>query len=170
MGDRLHAALGGRHVTLIRIDSTQYSAIDSICYHAGGPLGAGNIEDIVVEGNEKISCVRCPWHHYLISLKDGEKWYNALERNDEGKLVPVGWRSSRESLQRVHQTELRDDGIYVRIDARDEIRSDKYAFRDDCAAGLGRGGRRISPAPGADGSIRSGSNNGRVPSGQIFRR
>ena len=59
-------------MTLIRLKGKVH-AFDSICYHAGGPLGAGDIEDIDV-GGSRVSCVRCPWHHYLLSLVDGQKW------------------------------------------------------------------------------------------------
>ena len=38
-------------------------AIDSICYHAGGPLAVGDIED--VNGHP---CVLCPWHHYKVRV------------------------------------------------------------------------------------------------------
>ena len=41
---------------LLRVRGELY-AMDSICYHAGGPLTAGDIEDIVVDG-AKIPCVR----------------------------------------------------------------------------------------------------------------
>ncbi|KAJ8608261.1 hypothetical protein CTAYLR_007289 [Chrysophaeum taylorii] len=146
---RVHATIEDRHVTLIRRGRNVF-ALDSICYHAGGPLGAGNIEDIVVDG-ESIPCVRCPWHHYLISLIDGEKWYSALERDDSGALVPAGWRSSEERLQRVHDVEERPDGIYVRLRLEGEIRSDNYAFRSDCAAGLSRRRRAGGNDAGADG-------------------
>mmetsp|Transcript_5466 Transcript_5466/g.14047 ORF Transcript_5466/g.14047 Transcript_5466/m.14047 type:complete len:124 (+) Transcript_5466:1-372(+) len=101
-GARIHVAVEARHITLVRVGSRLY-AVDSVCYHAGGPLGAGNIEDIVVD-DETLTCIRCPWHHYLISLIDGEKWYKSLERDDTGrslvmrpstraagKLVPAGF-------------------------------------------------------------------------------
>mmetsp|Transcript_7329 Transcript_7329/g.22575 ORF Transcript_7329/g.22575 Transcript_7329/m.22575 type:complete len:195 (+) Transcript_7329:44-628(+) len=162
-GARLHVTLGGRYVSLLRVRGQVY-AIDSICYHAGGPLGAGDIEEIVVDSTRRVPCVRCPWHHYLLSLVDGEKWYSALERDADGKLVPAGWKSSDCTLQRVHQVQERRDGIYVRVSPGD-ARSDKYAFRADCAAGLGgAGGRR-----GTRRGLRIGGD-GRLPSGRIFSR
>ena len=59
-------------------------AIDAICFHAGGPLTLGDIED--VDGNP---CIKCPWHHYLIKLDDGDKLYDSLVKDPKtGKLVP----------------------------------------------------------------------------------
>jgi len=43
-------------------------AFDSPCYHANGPLGNGPIEDV-----ENITCVRCPWHNFLVALDTGEE-------------------------------------------------------------------------------------------------
>ena len=74
-------------MTQIRLKGKVH-ALDSICYRAGGPLGAGDIKDINA-GGSRVSCVRCPWHHYLLSLVDGQKWYSSLEFQ-AGKLMPAG--------------------------------------------------------------------------------
>ena len=44
-GDRVHVQLGDRHVSLINHRGEVY-CLDSLCYHAGGPLGIGDIEDV----------------------------------------------------------------------------------------------------------------------------
>ena len=55
-----------RHVSVLSVDGEVY-AIDSICYHAGGPLAVGDIED--VNGHP---CVLCPWHHYKVRVRAWE--------------------------------------------------------------------------------------------------
>ena len=55
-----------RPIILIKANNTFY-ALDLRCYHAGGPLSMGDIED--VEGN---LCIKCPWHRYIIKLDTGE--------------------------------------------------------------------------------------------------
>lgn len=82
----LHASIAGRFVSLIAYKKRVY-CIDSVCYHAGGPLAVGEIEEI--DGRP---CVRCPWHHYAITIDTGEKLHKALEMNSAGKLVPAGWK------------------------------------------------------------------------------
>eukprot|EP00486_Rosalina_sp_Unknown_P007373 CAMPEP_0201572042 /NCGR_PEP_ID=MMETSP0190_2-20130828/15099_1 /ASSEMBLY_ACC=CAM_ASM_000263 /TAXON_ID=37353 /ORGANISM="Rosalina sp." /LENGTH=154 /DNA_ID=CAMNT_0047997339 /DNA_START=18 /DNA_END=478 /DNA_ORIENTATION=- len=58
-----------RPIILIKKLNTFY-ALDLRCYHAGGPLSMGDIED--VEGN---LCIKCPWHRYIIKLDTGEGFY-----------------------------------------------------------------------------------------------
>ena len=61
--------------------------IDAVCYHAGGPLTVGDIEEV---GGR--ACVRCPWHNYFVTIDTGEKLYQSLVRPaDGGKMVPGKW-------------------------------------------------------------------------------
>ena len=53
----------GRYVSVLRLKGAIH-AIDSVCFHAGGPLGIGEIEDL----NGK-SCIVCPWHHYKVQCR-----------------------------------------------------------------------------------------------------
>jgi nitrite reductase/ring-hydroxylating ferredoxin subunit len=56
--------LYGRSVTILRYKG-QVHALDSKCYHMGGPLGEeGDIEDL---GNGQ-TCISCPWHNYKAGL------------------------------------------------------------------------------------------------------
>ena len=91
----LHCEVEGRFVSLIEHGGQLY-CIDSVCYHAGGPLAVGEIEE--VDGRP---CVRCPWHHYAITIDTGEKLHKALEMNSAGKLVPAGWKRCA-ALLRAH--------------------------------------------------------------------
>lgn len=103
-------------------DGSEVYALDSICYHMGGPLVEGDIEEIAGH-----TTIVCPWHKYHISVETGEGFYMALDRQWKSKGVK----------QRTHQCIVRDDQIFVRIStaARDgggKIDSDTYC---DKAAG-----------------------------------
>ena len=55
---RIHVCLDGRYVSVIQHNGKLY-CIDSTCYHNGGPLAMGDIEDVDGE-----ACIICPWHKY----------------------------------------------------------------------------------------------------------
>ena len=60
-----------------------------MCFHAGGPLTLGEIEDVA-----GTPCVKCPWHQYLICLDSGDKLYDSMTLNPStGKLIPGGWKA-----------------------------------------------------------------------------
>jgi len=62
-GDRAEFMLKGRKIMVVRRKGVLY-CLDSVCYHAGGPLAVGDIED--VDGR---SCIICPWHSYKASSR-----------------------------------------------------------------------------------------------------
>ena len=74
-GDRLHCCVSGRFITIFR-ENGNFSAMDSVCHHAGGPLTLGKLTDI--EDLQKLAVV-CPWHRFLISVDSGQKLYQAVE-------------------------------------------------------------------------------------------
>ncbi len=125
-GDRVHVQLldadgAPRHVSLINHDGEVF-ALDSLCYHAGGPLAAGDIEDV---GGRP--CLSCPWHLYKVTLRTGEKLYGSTRLDDDGvTLVPDGVASAG-ARQRTHETELREDGWYVRLRLDGVLESDRFA-------------------------------------------
>mmetsp|Transcript_22132 Transcript_22132/g.56082 ORF Transcript_22132/g.56082 Transcript_22132/m.56082 type:complete len:174 (+) Transcript_22132:187-708(+) len=123
-GARKHVEVRQRFVSLIRGRNGQLHCMDSVCYHAGGPLTVGDIED--VNGYE---CIRCPWHQYPVRLVDGAKLYKKMEMNDLGKLQSVGWEAS-ENRQRVHAVEERQNGVYVLLSS--ELRIDRHAEETEC--------------------------------------
>ncbi len=116
-----------RFVSVIRYGSRLY-CLDSVCYHAGGPLTAGDIEECNGE-----PCIICPWHAYPVALASGDKLYRATERNAEGKLVPAGWRSVG-ARQRTHEVKECADGLYVRLRTGGAFESDSYAHNAACGA------------------------------------
>ena len=133
-----------RFVSVLRYQGGLF-CLDSVCYHAGGPLTAGDIEDC---GGE--ACVLCPWHAYPVSLRTGDKLYRATEKDADGRLVPAGWKSVGKR-QRVHEVEERaGSGTYVRLALGGETHeSDSYAHNAVC-------GQRCATTHGAP-SQRSGS-------------
>ena len=122
-GDRVHVLLGDRHVSLIFHRGEVY-CLDSLCYHAGGPLGIGDIEDV---GGR--ACLSCPWHLYKVTLDTGERLYGATRFDDRGALVPDGVATAGRR-QRTHEVQRRPDGWYVRLRLDGELESDKFATRD----------------------------------------
>ena len=100
-GARVHVKLQGRHVSILRGRKGNLYAIDSICYHAGGPLTAGAIEEV----GQNRECLVCPWHSYKIDLQTGEGLYIDLSH----RIASKGLR------QRTHKVEERADGIYVQL-------------------------------------------------------
>lgn len=123
-GSRVHARLAGRQVSVVRCGTTLH-ALDTICYHAGGNLMVGDIEEV-----GGLTCISCPLHGYKLTLATGEKLYKAVEKGPSGKLEPAGWRSAGKR-QRVHHVIERGGDVFVRLDDSPEpLESDKYAMRE----------------------------------------
>lgn len=141
-GSRKHVQVLGRHISLIRSkDGETLYAIDSVCYHFGGPLTVGDVED--VNGWE---CVRCPWHDTAIRLADGAKPYKHMEADAEGKLTIRTWQVS-EHRQRTHNVKEEDGTVFVqltsieRVDRNEEdphCMSDRWAHNTEAAGHVTR--------------------------------
>lgn len=123
-GGRSHVRVGGRFVSVLRVNGKLH-ALDSVCFHAGGPLALGDLED--VDGR---TCLSCPWHHYKVTLDTGEKLYKALEKVGD-QLVPGDWRSVGKR-QRIHPVKEEDGVVYVWLDLRGELASDQSACDPVC--------------------------------------
>eukprot|EP00283_Hemiselmis_rufescens_P009936 CAMPEP_0173426760 /NCGR_PEP_ID=MMETSP1357-20121228/6141_1 /TAXON_ID=77926 /ORGANISM="Hemiselmis rufescens, Strain PCC563" /LENGTH=161 /DNA_ID=CAMNT_0014390477 /DNA_START=214 /DNA_END=699 /DNA_ORIENTATION=- len=142
--------------------------MDSLCFHGGGPLTVGDIEEI--DGKK---CIDCPWHHYKVTIEGGEKLYQSTVMDPETKkLKPAGWKSVGQR-QRVHKVEERSDGFYVCLDVAGKIESDKYCTNE---AGMVMGVTPDSQRPseeGKGGIASAGTTGSRgyagKPSGQIFQ-
>lgn len=100
--------------------------IDSTCFHTGGPLALGDIEE--VQGED---CISCPWHSYKISLSNGAKFYQSMDMNHQNKLVPAGWKK-KEKCQRVHKVEIKNQEIFVEINTDGVYDSDNYGKSSIC--------------------------------------
>ncbi|XP_053095973.1 Rieske domain-containing protein [Pangasianodon hypophthalmus] len=115
---RTSVTLGDRVVVVIHHQGVFY-AMDQHCYHAGGSLLNGDIEEI----NNKL-CIVCPKHKYKISLEEGEGIYNAS--NPKDKDQPPCWMS-KGIKQRVHKVTEVDGNVYVTLSVTPGwIESDYY--------------------------------------------
>ena len=130
--DARHAVcVDTRHLALIRT-RTGIHAIDATCYHMGGPLLRGVVEDI-----EDVEAILCPYHHYHIALATGERVYRDLH----GQTQTIGGK------QRVHEAkETRDGRVHVRLCLDGEFESDRYADKAPPPCALGRAGA-YKPGP-----------------------
>ncbi|CAN9512437.1 unnamed protein product [Ophioblennius macclurei] len=106
---RSFRTLEGRDVLIIHQRGVFY-ALDGYCYHAGGALQNGDIEDI----NGKL-CIICPKHKYKISLADGEGLYKATDPT-EAKPVPRWF--SKGVKQRTHTVTETNGEVYVKLSRR----------------------------------------------------
>ncbi|XP_025950788.1 Rieske domain-containing protein-like isoform X1 [Dromaius novaehollandiae] len=101
----------------------KFYAMDSRCYHAGGPLHLGEIEDINGQ-----PCIICPWHKYKITLETGEGLYQAINPMEQS---PTPRWQSKGVKQRIHKVTVDNGNIYVSPpDLSVSFDSDYYA--DKC--------------------------------------
>lgn len=105
---------------LVLYHQGQLHAMDMRCYHAGGALQHGDIEEF----NGRM-CIVCPWHKYKITLEEGEGLYQAVD-DPMAKPLRTYWRS-KGIKQRIHKvTEVNGD-VYVTLnDSSEAIESDTY--------------------------------------------
>jgi thiamine pyrophosphate-dependent acetolactate synthase large subunit-like protein/nitrite reductase/ring-hydroxylating ferredoxin subunit len=93
---RVKTVTAGIHsMALTHIDG-EYHAMENRCPHQGGPLGEGSIE----KGKHGECVLRCPWHGWDFDPKTG--------------LPPGGHEDSGQTM---YPLEIRDDGIYVGLEA-----------------------------------------------------
>ena len=93
---RVKTVTAGTHsMALTRIDG-EFTAMDNRCPHQGGPLGEGSIE----QADGGACWLRCPWHGWDFDPKTGRP--------------PGGHEDTGQTL---YPLEVREDGIYVGLDA-----------------------------------------------------
>ncbi|KAI4901485.1 hypothetical protein NFI96_012293, partial [Prochilodus magdalenae] len=115
---RTNITVGERDLIIISHQGTFY-AMDQHCYHAGGSLLNGDIEEF----NSKL-CIVCPKHKYKISLEEGEGLYKAT--NPKEKDQTPRW-FSKGIKQRVHKVTEVDGNIFVTLsEVPGWIESDYY--------------------------------------------
>lgn len=110
------------------------TCIDSICAHAGGPLGLGDIEDVALPDGRQVSCILCPWHSYHVALSDGSKYVQKIEfdpATQKPKDCPggnVGYQQVKGNFQRTHNVRIDGDDVLVELSTvKDKFQSDRYA-------------------------------------------
>ncbi|KAM8960796.1 Rieske domain-containing protein [Pelodytes ibericus] len=118
---QIRATVNNREVVIF-YDEGKYHALDLRCYHAGGPLHLGEIEDI--DGQ---TCIVCPWHKYKIALATGEGFYQGIDPQSPNKTKM--WYS-KGIRQRTHKVTVRNGGVYVTLsDTTIRYESDDYASK-----------------------------------------
>ncbi len=96
---RVTTVTAGTHsMALTNIDG-QYTAMENRCPHQGGPLGEGSIE----VGSDGKCWLRCPWHGWDFDPVTGK---------------PPG--GHEDSGQPLYPVEVREDGVYVGLEAEPE--------------------------------------------------
>ncbi|XP_043920061.1 Rieske domain-containing protein [Protopterus annectens] len=117
---RITAVVSGREVVIFYHEDKFY-ALDMRCYHAGGPLHRGDIEEI--DGR---ACIVCPWHKYKITLAEGEGLYQSVNPSvptDKPKWCSKGLK------QRTHTVTVANGDVYVTLsDTSTSMDSDIYAL------------------------------------------
>ncbi|NWX99857.1 RFESD protein, partial [Nothoprocta ornata] len=128
---RITTKVNGREVVVFYHEGKFY-AMDARCYHAGGPLHLGDIEDINGQ-----SCIICPWHQYKITLETGEGLYQAINPLEPS---PTPRWLSKGVKQRIHKVTVDNGNIYVSppdlsVSFDSDYYADKYKSNGDFAVG-----------------------------------
>ena len=131
---RIHVIIDERAISIFKT-KRGFTAMDSVCAHAGGDLTNGSVVEIE---ELSISAVSCPLHHYLYAIAPvevtGAKVYQSLSFVD-GKPGPAKWTSSTKPLssQRAHSVVEREGNIYLKVNP-DEVQyaSDVSASKAVC--------------------------------------
>ncbi|XP_033737071.1 Rieske domain-containing protein-like [Pecten maximus] len=120
--NRKRIKMDDKDIVIIKAKGNVY-ALDSFCYHAGGPLYIGDIEDF---GGK--TCIVCPWHKYKVAIDRGEMVYQSCDPHNLSK--PAVWKSSGVK-QRTHAVTVRDGNVYIKFtDCTGKIPSDQYNNKD----------------------------------------
>ncbi|XP_004416986.1 PREDICTED: Rieske domain-containing protein [Odobenus rosmarus divergens] len=120
--ERMTAVVHDREVVIF-YHKGEYHAMDIRCYHSGGPLHLGDIEDF--DGRP---CIVCPWHKYKITLATGEGLYQSINPRDPS--AKPKW-CSKGVKQRIHTVTVDNGNIYVTLSNEPfKCDSDFYATGD----------------------------------------
>ncbi|XP_048833837.1 Rieske domain-containing protein-like [Brienomyrus brachyistius] len=115
---RVTKFINGRDVLVLYHNGT-FHAMDTRCYHSGGPLQNGDIEEF----SGKL-CIVCPWHKYKITLLEGEGLYQAVDPSQ--KVLKPKW-ASKGIKQRVHLVKEVNGDVFVTLnDFPGSLDSDYY--------------------------------------------
>ncbi|XP_029295845.1 Rieske domain-containing protein-like [Cottoperca gobio] len=117
---RVTKMVNGCRDILVLHHQGQLHAMDVRCYHSGGPLQNGDIEEF----NGRL-CIVCPWHKYKITLAEGEGLYQAVD-NPTAKPLRTHW-CSKGVKQRIHKVTEVNRNVYVTLNNSSEaMESDRY--------------------------------------------
>jgi len=86
-GSSIERVVDGAMVAIANVDGTLH-ALDGLCPHQGGPLGAGRLCGVTLT---------CPWHGWQFDVTSGRHAISPTVR------------------QAVHDVEVRDGRVFVRL-------------------------------------------------------
>ncbi|CAH3120055.1 unnamed protein product [Porites lobata] len=110
--------VNGRDIVIFYLNGN-FHAMDQRCYHAGGPLEKGDIEDISGRW-----CIICPYHKQKITLDTGEGLHFSIDPKDLKKPPKL---CSKGAVQRIHQVQVKEDKVFVTLSSTKQyIPSDFY--------------------------------------------
>ncbi|NXA73693.1 RFESD protein, partial [Thryothorus ludovicianus] len=101
---RIIAKINDREIVVF-YHKGKFHALDSRCYHEGGPLFHGEIEDI--DGQ---ACIVCPWHKFKITLETGEGLYEGVNPLEPS---PIPKWQSKGVKQRIYKVTIDNGNVYV---------------------------------------------------------
>ncbi|XP_017269222.1 Rieske domain-containing protein [Kryptolebias marmoratus] len=117
---RVTKLVNGCRDVLVLYHQGQLYGMDMRCYHSGGALQDGDIEEF----NGRL-CIVCPWHKYKITLAEGEGLYQAVE-NPTVRPLRTRW-CSKGVKQRIHKvTEINGEVFITLNDSSEPTESDVY--------------------------------------------
>eukprot|EP01060_Flectonema_neradi_P030622 TRINITY_DN4496_c1_g1_i1.p1 TRINITY_DN4496_c1_g1~~TRINITY_DN4496_c1_g1_i1.p1 ORF type:complete len:187 (+),score=26.97 TRINITY_DN4496_c1_g1_i1:130-690(+) len=101
--------------------------IDTLCYHAGGALSVGDIEEV-----DGTPCITCPIHQFRFSLEDGRQAVYTYDVVDD-KVGPCYLHMPPDPpKQRVHDVKQEGSTVLVKLNkSTDEFPSDRLAYRGE---------------------------------------
>jgi len=115
---KIRCNVNGREIVTF-YHNRDFYAMDQRCYHAGGPLEKGDIEDV---GGRW--CIICPYHKQKITLDTGEGLHYSIDPKDLKKPPRL---CSKGAVQRVHQVHVKEDNVFVTLsDTKEYIPSDYF--------------------------------------------
>eukprot|EP00755_Sulcionema_specki_P032740 Sspe_Gene.99369::Locus_72900_Transcript_1_1_Confidence_1.000_Length_1329::g.99369::m.99369 len=122
-GQKKLLACGGHTVVVLRTEEG-WAALDNACYHHGGPLYLGDIEEYNGQ-----TCLVCPWHRSKIAISTGISLYEAF---DASTCDHHATDKSGGPRQRVHEIVERDGEVLIRLNRAEQgsYASDRYAALD----------------------------------------
>lgn len=110
--------VNGRDIVVF-YHNQKFYAMDQHCYHAGGPLEEGDIEDVAGHW-----CIICPYHKHKITLDTGERLHFSFDPKDFKKPPKL---CSKGTVQRIHQVQVVEDKVYVTLsDSKEYFPSDYF--------------------------------------------
>lgn len=115
---KVKCKVNGRDIVVF-YHNQQFYAMDQHCYHAGGPLEQGDIEDV-----GGYWCIVCPYHKQRITLDTGEGLHYSINPKDFKKPPKL---CSKGTVQRIHQVQVVEDKVFVTLsDSKEYFPSDYF--------------------------------------------